>query len=84
MVVARLNMYPFGGHYFYGVSSGSGWGGLPTRVQKKQKSLGYVYSRVVYRGGTGSFFGIGILPVSDLLDFGISVGITRCVGKNSS
>jgi hypothetical protein len=30
---------PIGGH-FYGVSSGSGWGGLPTRVQKKQKSLG--------------------------------------------
>jgi hypothetical protein len=25
--------------------------------------------RVVYRGVTGSFFGIGILPVSDLLDF---------------
>jgi hypothetical protein len=29
----------------------------------------YVFYRVVYRGGTGSFFGIGILPVSDLLDF---------------
>jgi hypothetical protein len=28
-----------------------------------------LFSRVVYRGGTGSFFGIGILPVSDLLDF---------------
>ena len=27
------------------------------------------FTRVVYRGGTGSFFGIGILPVSDLLDF---------------
>ena len=27
------------------------------------------FSRVVYRGVTGSFFGIGILPVSDLLDF---------------
>jgi len=25
--------------------------------------------RVVYRGVTGSFFGVGILPVSDLLDF---------------
>ena len=25
--------------------------------------------RVVYCGGTGGFFGIGILPVSDLLDF---------------
>ena len=83
MVMARLNMYPFGGHYFYGVSSGSGWGGLPTRVQKKQKSLG-MCTVELYRGGTGSFFGIGILLVSDLLDFGISVGITRCVGKNSS
>ena len=29
----------------------------------------YPNCRVVYRGGTGSFFGIGILPVSDLLDF---------------
>ena len=28
-----------------------------------------LYGRVVYRGVTGSFFGIGILPVSDLLDF---------------
>ena len=30
----------------------------------------------LYRGGTGSFFGIGILPVSDLLDFryfGVSI-----------
>jgi hypothetical protein len=29
----------------------------------------------LYRSVTSSFFGIGILPVSDLLDFGISVGI---------
>jgi hypothetical protein len=34
-----------------------------------RKELFIEKSRVVYRGGTGSFFGIGILPVSDLVDF---------------
>ena len=36
-----------------------------TRVQAVIDDL----NRVVYRGVTSSFFGIGILPVSDLLDF---------------
>ncbi len=41
-------------------------------------------TRVVYRGGSSHFFGIGILPVSDILGIGIFGRYSRCVGKNFS
>jgi hypothetical protein len=37
--------------------------------------------RVVYRGGSSHFVGIGILPVSDILGIGIFGRYSRCVGK---
>ena len=46
--------------------------------------LRYDLSRVVYRGGSSHFFGIGILPVSDILGIGIFGWYSRCVGKISS
>ena len=50
-------------------------GNLPAGVYTRNVVFNDVFSRVVYHGVTSSFFGIGILLVSDLLDFRISVGI---------
>jgi hypothetical protein len=43
-----------------------------------------VVIRVVYRGGSSRFFGIGILSVSDILGIGVFGRYSRCVGKISS
>ena len=44
--------------------------------------ISYIISRVVYHGVTSSFFGIGILPVSDLVGgrYVFPVGITNLAG----
>ena len=51
-----------------------------------QKSLGTqsLKVRVVYRGGSSLFFGIGIFTVSDTAGIGIFGQYSRCVGKISS
>jgi hypothetical protein len=46
----------------------------PTRVLGPSE-INRLYLLELYRGVTSSFFGIGILLVSDLLDFRFSVGI---------